>query len=177
MFPVWREACTRLLVDSGVRILVTPITVGGSMSPIFGRSCTHAFEGWFRGLLWQEQSGERFRTRPAYFLDYVRGDRKSILVWDSFSMCVPDLWKNTVYFEDVYHKTWKAQVLCDWQENPTAPGRGVEGGVWAHSCLAWVGPLPSHTRSFCQLPVSREDSAVRTLHCFCNYGRFQSTFN
>lgn len=62
MFPVWKEACTRLLVDSGDRILVTPITVGGSMSPIFGRSRPHAFEGWFRGLLWQEQSGERFRT-------------------------------------------------------------------------------------------------------------------
>lgn len=94
------------------------------------------------------------------------------------SPCVSLTFGRTLFiFEDVYHKTWKAQVLCDWQENPTAPGRGVGGGSWAHSCLAWVGPLPSHTRSFCQLPVFREDSAVRTLHCFCNYGRFQSTFD
>lgn len=60
------------------------------MSHIFGRSRPHGPEGWFQDLLWQEQSGEKF-------LDCVRDDRKSILVRDSFSMCITDLLKSTLF--------------------------------------------------------------------------------
>lgn len=54
MFPIWSEAYTQPLIDSTVRILVTP------MSHIFGSLCPLAPEGWFQDLLWQEQSGGKF---------------------------------------------------------------------------------------------------------------------
>lgn len=116
-----RPACGHPLIQ-GLGLCWRPCH-GSVCVRVLGRLCPHAPKGWFWICSGRSSLLRCFEPDP--FIFWIMWGRTGSPSCVGLIPHVTDLWKNTVDFEEVYHKNmWKSQVLCDFWEKPVAPGAG-----------------------------------------------------